>query len=108
YIAMDIICGKENIIGPIYKYQMGHFWDILLDIGVNIIEHSNNKYSFKLSEKKIDHLQVSTGIFPELYTDLHPILVFLCKHINIDLELRETIMNDRFKYIDELNKLGYS
>jgi UDP-N-acetylglucosamine 1-carboxyvinyltransferase len=108
YITMDLIQNRGYTIGPIVKDHLGRFWDILIDIGVEITEYGDNRYSFKLANKKIDFLKVSTDVFPEFYTDLQPILVILCKHKGIDLELKETVMDSRFKYTKELYKLGYN
>lgn len=54
------------------------------------------------------NFNISTGYFPQIYTDIQPFLCLLSLYINGKSEINENVWNNRISYIHEFNKFGYN
>ena len=101
------------LIGPIEFDSLGKYKFFLEYIGILFNENKEKKKYYNIdidnkNYKKKGILNVKTGYYPEIYTDLQPMLVLLLSELEILSVLEETVWEDRFKYIAELNKMGHN
>ena len=110
YIALSIIFNKDYIIRICDIKILGDFLDFLNKIGISYTEKYPNQYLFYKNEHITppDSIHIITKEFPGFYTDLQPIALLLCKHLNIDTRITDNIMDNRFEYINQLKKIGYN
>ena len=106
-------CSVDLLIGPIDFDSLGKYNIFLEYIGILFNENKEKKKYYTIDidiqhYKKKDILNVTTGYFPDIYTDLQPMLVLLLSEFEILSMLKETVWEDRFKYITELNKIGHN
>lgn len=108
YIILNLVFDKNYLIKIDQISHLGSFIDCLQDIGINYKEVESNTYLFEKDKPSPKNYVIHTREFPEFYTDIHPLFLCLCKHYNIQLEVFEHIMTDRFVYAPELEKIGYN
>ena len=111
YIIYSGINLEENTIscytiGPIIIEDLGKCKNELEIIGIELINKNDNYYYIK--KNKLKSFNITTGYFPEIYTDTQPFFCILGLHINEISFIKETVWNNRFKYINQLNKFGYN
>lgn len=95
-------------IGPITKNNLGENYNLLELSGIILIE-SNIKNYYYVKRTKLKAFNIKTDYYPKIYTDIQPFLTLLALHIeNSICTITEQIWNNRFKYIYEINKLGYN
>jgi len=94
-------------IGPIDIFNLGKTYNLLKSIGIFLIESEiKNLYFIKRTELK--SFNIETGYFPDIYTDIQPMLTLIALSLKDSIStIKETIWNNRFKYIDEINLFGY-
>lgn len=106
-------CSVDLLIGPIDFDTLGKYNIFLECIGILFNENKEKKKYYTIDidtkhYKKKGMLNVKTGYYPDIYTDLQPMLVLLLSELEILSVLEETVWEDRFKYIAELNKMGHN
>jgi UDP-N-acetylglucosamine 1-carboxyvinyltransferase len=119
YIILDIIFKKNYTFKINNINNLGEYLNILTNLGVIITKLNDNLYKFSylnnnnvmntsnnINHKKI--LEIYTNPFPGFYTDLQPLLLILCKNLNIPIKIIDNVMDNRFKYAYELQKIGYN
>lgn len=65
-------------------------------------------FNSNISDIDRQDINIETGCYPEIYTDLQPLIVLLFSELNMKSSIKENVWEDRFKYINELNKLGHN
>jgi UDP-N-acetylglucosamine 1-carboxyvinyltransferase len=109
-ICASIYLNEDSIspytIGPIIIEHLGDTYYILKDIGIELIEAADNNYYIKKNILK--QFNITTGYFPELYTDCQPFFCILALFIDGVCSIKEQIWDNRFNYVIELNSLGYN
>ena len=119
YIIIAAILQYKNlydnlIIGPLTFDKFGKFNNLLHKIGILCIKNNykENYYTIgfnsNISDIDRQNINIETGCYPEIYTDLQPLIVLLLSELNIISSIKENVWEDRFKYINELNKLGHN
>lgn len=103
-ISHVILSNKILILKNTNINLLGYFNNIIKKIGINIIQKDNSIIIDK--KRDFNYFKIETGVFPKLYTDLMPIFCVLGSLIG-NCEIKENIMNNRFIFIKELDKLGF-
>lgn len=100
---------KSNYtIGPININNFGESYTLLESIGITLIESETLKYYY-INKTEFKSFETSTGYFPSVYTDIQPFLTILALFVkNSVCKITENIWNDRFKYVNEINKFGFN
>lgn len=93
-------------IGPLIIEDLGKCKQVLENIGIELLYSHNNYYYIK--KNKLNNFNITTGYFPEIYTDTQPFFCILGLHINESSIINELVWNNRFKYVNQLNKFGYN
>jgi UDP-N-acetylglucosamine 1-carboxyvinyltransferase len=109
YIVLCIIFHKKYYI-PIHNLDhLGSFTTFLHTIGIKYTKYKNNQYVFYSDPHFIlpEYTEIITSEYPGFYTDLQPLALILCNHLKVKTTIIDNIMNGRFKYTNELAKIGY-
>jgi len=112
YIICTVINLPENTISPytiknVNTKHLGEAYNILQTIGIELIE-TNEIECYYIKKNILKPFAITTGYFPEIYTDIQPFFCILALFINGICKINETIWDNRFNYVKELNKLGYN
>lgn len=105
YLLLPLITGGEITINcPRIIESLGRTMQYLVDVGCKIVCSRDSLTASYYKPRKICNL--STGVFPELFTDVQPQFVTaMC--LNADSgSMLESLYNGRFGYIQELVKMG--
>jgi UDP-N-acetylglucosamine 1-carboxyvinyltransferase len=107
FIIAGALCGKKIEINDAIWDNMGIFCQKLKDIGINLINKDTDKTIIvKKSKTLLKPAYISTLPFPGFPTDLQPIIaVLLCTIPGISV-ITENVFENRFMYVDELNRMG--
>jgi len=76
----------------------------LTEMNVKVIEFDD--YVRVIADKPIQPASVKTMPYPGFPTDMHPQIAVLMTQADGDSRVTETIWESRFKYVEELRKLG--
>jgi len=115
-IISYIICAAINLqnntispytIKPITIKHLGKTITVLKEIGIELIE-TNEDDCYYIQKNTLKPFNITTGYFPDVYTDVQPFFCILSLYINGICKINETIWDNRFNYVNELNKLGYN
>ena len=97
-------------IGPFTIGYLGKTYALLQSIGIELLESKTKNYYYIYRTSTLKPFNITTGYYPDIYTDIQPFLCLLALYIDsstvTNSSITEIIWNDRFKYIEELNKLG--
>ena len=93
-------------IGPINISNLGRAHILLEEIGIFLIE-SGTPGLYYIKKTNLKPFNIVTDYFPLIYTDIQPFLTLLALYVeNGSSSVTETIWNERFKYVDQINKFG--
>lgn len=93
-------------IGPINIPSLGDAYNSLKNIGIELIE-SNSPEHYYVKKYVLKSFYIETGFFPNIYTDVQPFFCLLALFSDGNSTIKENIYNDRFRYIEEIKKIGY-
>jgi UDP-N-acetylglucosamine 1-carboxyvinyltransferase len=110
YIIYTAINLENNTISPVAIKQvnathLGHALQVLNDIGIELIE-TNEDQCYYIKKNTLKPFAITTGYFPDIYTDIQPFFCLLSLFIDGVCEITETVWNNRFNYVNEINKIG--
>ncbi len=94
-------------IGPINLNILGTSLTLLKDIGLELIESTKKDYYF-IRKTTLNNFNITTDYYPGIFTDVQPFFCLLSLFQDKICTITENIWNNRFNYINELNKLGYN
>ncbi|MFH1947410.1 MAG: UDP-N-acetylglucosamine 1-carboxyvinyltransferase [Candidatus Magasanikbacteria bacterium] len=103
-IASAITEGELEIEGVVMEH-LGGFVKKLEKMGVEF-EFNNNKLKVKADLQKLKSVKISTEPYPGFPTDLQAQTMVLLSLINGKSELKETIFENRFMHVLELDRMG--
>src|SRR5665647_3664441 len=106
FIIAGALCGKKVEIEDAVWDNMGIFCQKLKNMGVNIENKENRSIIIKKAKSVLKSTYISTLPYPGFPTDLQPIVtVLLCTIPWISI-VTENVFENRFMYVDELNRMG--
>ena len=95
-------------ISPVNTTHLGQALPILKEIGIELVE-TNEEQCYYIKKNILKPFTITTGYFPEIYTDIQPFFCLLALFIEDGVcDINETIWDNRFNYVTEINKLGYT
>ena len=106
YIAAAGMCGSDVIIENARHENLEIFFLKLKEIGVDIDVVDENTVKVSSPEKRGRATNVSTLPYPGFPTDLQPIITVLLSTAKGVSIVTENVFENRFMYIDELNRMG--
>jgi UDP-N-acetylglucosamine 1-carboxyvinyltransferase len=105
FIIMLVLHKKNDIlISNLILKNLGEVYNLFTKIGIKFIKKENNQYY--IENNLLKKFDIETSAFPGIYTDLMPFLVVLASTIG-NCSIQENIMNNRFKFTDEIKKLNF-
>ena len=104
YIIAAVMLNKEFIVKKINTKHIDSLLKLLVKMGANIKIYEN---SIKiLPSKKIKGANVKTAPYPGFPTDLQAQLMALMGIADGNSQIKESIFENRFMHVPELNRLG--
>lgn len=107
YMIASIITDGDIILdGLDFNKDAASLINILKYIGADIIDISENSIEIKRGSKKLRPANIITSPFPGFPTDLQPQIMALLATIDGESIVDETIFENRFMHVAELNRMG--
>ena len=106
YISAAGLCGRDVIVENAWHKNLEIFFLKLKEIGVDIEVISENTVKVNSSPKEYKAANISTLPYPGFPTDLQPIITVLLSTAKGVSIVTENVFENRFMYIDELNRMG--
>jgi len=106
YIIAAGMCGNEVIVENARQKDLEIFILKLKEIGVDINIIDENTVKVSLSEERCRTANVSTLPYPGFPTDLQPMITVLLSTAQGVSIVTENVFENRFMYVDELNRMG--
>jgi UDP-N-acetylglucosamine 1-carboxyvinyltransferase len=106
FITAAALCGDSVDIENARWKNLEIFYNKLKDIGVNIsiIDENNIRVEKQLAEYRPTNIR--TLPYPGFPTDLQPIITVLLSIVPGVSVVTENVFENRFMYVDELNRMG--
>ncbi len=105
FITAAALCGKEVKVNGAVSKNLDLFLLKLKEIGINIDIIDNNTIIIK-ENGAFNPVHISTLPYPGFPTDLQPIIAVLLSIISGVSIITENVFENRFMYVDELNRMG--
>ncbi len=105
FITAGAIWGRDVTVEGALAHNMEIFLTKLKEIGIDI-EVSKDKVRVSRGEGPFRSVHVSTLPYPGFPTDLQPIMAVLLATIPGISIITENVFENRFMYVDELNRMG--
>jgi len=106
YIAAAGMCGKDVIVENARQKDLEIFLLKLKEIGVDISIIDENTVKVSSPVKRYKATNVSTLPYPGFPTDLQPMITVLLSTAEGVSIVTENVFENRFMYVDELNRMG--
>jgi len=106
FITAAGLCGDKIEIENARWKNLEVFYLKLKEIGVNISIIDENNIRIDKSQKAYKPVNISTLPFPGFPTDLQPIITVLLTTTPGISIVTENVFENRFMYVDELNRMG--
>ena len=104
-IASLLTDGELEISGYKFYEDFGDFLPKIIEIGADI--EKINETTIKIRRgKKLNNTNIITGPYPEFPTDLQAPIMTLLASIDGESIIDETIFENRFMHVPELNRMG--
>lgn len=100
------LCGDKVEIENARWKNLEVFYSKLKEIGVNISVVDENSIRVDKSQKRYKTANISTLPYPGFPTDLQPIITVLLSIVPGISIVTENVFENRFMYVDELNRMG--
>lgn len=104
YVIAGCFEGNEISMSSVVPQHIDSLLKILIDMGVSL-NISDSEIHVK-GDSKLSSREVVTEPYPGYPTDLQAQLTTLMTQAKGTSKIKETIFNNRFKHVHELNKLG--
>ncbi len=104
YMIAAAVCGGRVAVKNIIPKHMDSLSAKLREMGCKIVE--GDDYIEVISDGNLNSIKVKTMAYPGFPTDLQPQMVAGLSIAKGTSMLTETVWENRFQYVDELNKFG--
>ncbi|MDD2840746.1 MAG: UDP-N-acetylglucosamine 1-carboxyvinyltransferase [Rickettsiales bacterium] len=98
--------GDLTITGLDFYNTLENLIEKLTEIGASIKKINNSTIRIKRSRKKLKPINVVTDVYPGFATDMQAQIVTLLAMIDGESTVDETIFENRFMHVPELNRMG--
>ncbi len=105
YMAAAAITGGEIEIKNVVPSHLAAVNSVFEEAGC-VIKHTNNSLSLKAPSKLSRVSMIRTAIYPGFPTDAGPIILAMLSVADGTSIIVENIFENRFRYVDELKRLG--
>jgi len=106
FIIAASLCGSKVVIEDAIWKNIEIFCLKLKEIGIDIESRGNNTIIVRRHDNVLNPVCISTLPYPGFPTDLQPIIAVLLTIIPGTSIITENVFENRFMYVDELNRMG--
>jgi len=106
YMAAAGLCGRNVLIENVHRGNLEIFFTKLQKTGIKLEDMGENAIRVSRPEKRYEAVNVSTLPYPGFPTDLQPIITVLLSTADGTSIVTENVFENRFMYVDELNRMG--
>ncbi len=106
YISAASLCGRDVIVENARQENLEIFFLKLKEIGVDIEVIDENTVKVNSSPEEYKAINISTLPYPGFPTDLQPMVTVLLSICSGSSIVTENVFENRFMYVDELNRMG--
>lgn len=102
YVIMALLCGNITI----KNIKLLHIDRVIREL---ILHNANiiiKKNSLEVHRSKVEPFHFETGFYPEIPTDIQPLLAVLFLHNHGQATIKDDIFTNRFRALKELKSLG--
>lgn len=104
YMMAAVATGGDVLINNVIPKHLEAISAKIIEMGSEVIEFGAAVRV--IGKKPIKRLEVTTSPYPGFPTDMQPQIASVLALCDGESKVRERVFEQRFKYIDELNKLG--
>lgn len=98
--------GDLTITGLNFYNTLENLIDKLTEMGASIKKINNSTIRIKRGKKKLKPINIITEVYPGFATDMQAQMVALLAMTNGESNVDETIFENRFMHVPELNRMG--
>lgn len=106
FIIAASLCGSEVVIEDAIWKNIEIFCLKLKEVGIDIESRGDNTIVVRRLANTLNPVYISTLPYPGFPTDLQPIIAVLLSVIPGTSIITENVFENRFMYVDELNRMG--
>ncbi len=106
FITAAALCGGSIEIADAIWKNLEIFCLKIKEAGIDISSASDNTIKVKKTAKKLKPVYISTLPYPGFPTDLQPVIAVLLSVIPGISIITENVFENRFMYVEELNRMG--
>jgi len=106
FIIAASLCGSEVVIEDAIWKNIEIFCLKLKEVGIDIESRGDNTIVVRRLANTLNPVYISTLPYPGFPTDLQPIIAVLLSVIPGISIITENVFENRFMYVDELNRMG--
>lgn len=106
FIIAASLCGSEVVIENAIWKNIEIFCLKLKEVGIDIESRGDNAIVVRRLANTLNPVYISTLPYPGFPTDLQPIIAVLLSVIPGISIITENVFENRFMYVDELNRMG--
>jgi UDP-N-acetylglucosamine 1-carboxyvinyltransferase len=106
FITAAVLCGDNVEIEDARWKNLEIFYLKLKEIGANVSIIDENNIKVEKAQDKYKPVNISTLPYPGFPTDLQPIISVLLSIVPGVSIITENVFENRFMYVDELNRMG--
>ncbi|MBE3093493.1 MAG: UDP-N-acetylglucosamine 1-carboxyvinyltransferase, partial [Actinobacteria bacterium] len=106
FIIAASLCGSEVVIEDAIWKNIEIFCLKLKEVGIDIESRGASTIVVRRLANKLNPVYISTLPYPGFPTDLQPIIAVLLSVIPGISIITENVFENRFMYVDELNRMG--
>lgn len=105
-IAAAVTGGRLFLEGIESKHILA-FLNKVSQVGIEYQATESGIHFWRNHNKVLNLIDLETAVHPGFMTDWHPPFALLLSQVNGTSTIHETVMDRRFGYIEELNKMGF-
>ena len=106
FIIAASLCGSKVVIEDAIWKNIEIFCLKLKEVGIDIENRGDNTIIVRRLANTLNPVYISTLPYPGFPTDLQPIIAVLLSLIPGTSIITENVFENRFMYVDELNRMG--
>jgi UDP-N-acetylglucosamine 1-carboxyvinyltransferase len=106
YMTVAGLCGKDVVIENVIRENLEIFFLKIKEIGVEISVLDDRTVKISKPADNAKAVNISTLPYPGFPTDLQPIITVLLATAKGTSIVTENVFENRFMYVDELNRMG--
>jgi UDP-N-acetylglucosamine 1-carboxyvinyltransferase len=106
YMTAAALCGRDVVIENVIRENLEIFFNKIKEIGVELSVLDDRVIKISKQSERAKPVNISTLPYPGFPTDLQPIITVLLSTAKGTSIVTENVFENRFMYVDELNRMG--